>query len=90
VTDDPLIRALREQISDTDRSILAAFNSRLDLVARIKSRKAELGLGFVDPNQERRLLDALSAANSGPLSDEGLRELFGTILALTKREVERG
>jgi chorismate mutase len=89
VIDDPLIRALREQISDADRSILAAFNSRLELVARIKSRKAELGIGFVDPDQERRLLDGLSRANGGPLSDEGLRELFGKILDLTKREIGR-
>jgi chorismate mutase len=89
VTDDPLIRALREQISEADRAVLAAFNARLELVARIKSRKAELGIGFVDPDQERRLLDDLARGNRGSLSDEGLRELFGEILDLTKREVGR-
>jgi len=89
MTDDPLIRALRTQISGADRSILEAFNARLELVSRIKGRKAELGIGFVDADQERRLLDDLARANRGPLSDEGLRELFGEILDLTKREVER-
>ena len=89
MTDDALIRALREQISEADRALLAAFNSRLQLVARIKSRKAELGMEFVDPGQERRLLDDLAHGNRGPVSGEGLRELFGKVLDLTKREVGR-
>ena len=44
---------------------------------------------FVDPGQEERLLARLAEANRGPLSDAGLRELFGLVLALTKREVAR-
>jgi hypothetical protein len=36
------------------------------------------------------MLQYLSRANRGPLSEEGLKELFEEILALTKREVERG
>ena len=31
---DPLIRQLREQISDNDRAIVEAINTRLRLVAR--------------------------------------------------------
>jgi hypothetical protein len=36
------------------------------------------------------MLQYLSRANRGPLSGEGLRELFEELLDLTKREVERG
>jgi hypothetical protein len=36
------------------------------------------------------MLQYLARANGGPLSGEGLQELFDEILALTKREVERG
>ena len=41
----------------------------------------------VEPEQEKRLLHALEQTNAGPLSGEGLRELWKEILALTKREV---
>jgi chorismate mutase len=88
--DDPLIRQLREQISDNDRALVEAINARLKLVARLKSYKESRGLDFVDPEREEWMLQYLSRANRGPLTAEGLRELFAEILDLTKREVERG
>ena len=89
MTDDPLIRQLRQQISDTDRSIVDAINARLRLVARLKQYKESRGIDFVDPEREEWMLQYLQRANRGPLSGEGLQELFDEILALTKREVER-
>ena len=86
---DPLIRQLREQISDTDRSIVEAINTRLKLVARLKRYKEQRGLDFVDLEREEWMLNYLLRANRGPLSTEGLRELFTEILDLTKREVGR-
>jgi chorismate mutase len=90
VNDDPLIRQLRQQISDTDRSIVDAINARLRLVARLKQYKESRGIGFVDPEREEWMLQYLQRANRGPLSEEGLKELFEEILDLTKREVGRG
>ena len=89
MSDDPLIRQLREQISDSDRALLEAMNARLKLVARLKSYKESRGLAFVDPEREEWMLQYLARANRGPLSAEGLRELFSEILDLTKREVAR-
>ncbi|MFL5918163.1 MAG: chorismate mutase [Gaiellaceae bacterium] len=89
-TDDPLIKQLRQQISDTDRSIVDAINARLRLVARLKSYKESRGIGFVDPEREEWMLQYLQRANRGPLSADGLHELFEEILDLTKREVQRG
>jgi chorismate mutase len=89
-TDDPLIRQLREQISDTDRALVEAFNKRLQLVARIKQYKESRGIDFVDPEREEWMLRYLERLNRGPLSKEGLGELFAEILDLTKREVGRG
>ena len=86
---DPLIRQLREQISDNDRALVDAINTRLKLVARLKGYKESRGLSFVDPDREQWMLQYLARANRGPLSSDGLRELFEEILALTKREVER-
>lgn len=88
--DDPLIRQLREQISDADRTIVEAINARLKLVARLKSYKESRGLSFVDPEREEWMLSYLTRANRGPLSPAGLREIFSELLDLTKREVARG
>jgi chorismate mutase len=88
--DDPLIRQLREQISDADRTIIEAVNARLELVSRLKGYKESRGLSFLDPEREEWMLNYLTRANRGPLSAEGLREIFSEILDLTKREVARG
>ncbi|MGN6429541.1 MAG: chorismate mutase [Gaiellaceae bacterium] len=86
---DPLIRQLREQISDADRKIIEAVNARLKLVARLKAYKESRGLSFVDPEREEWMLNYLTRANRGPLSAEGLQEIFAEVLDLTKREVAR-
>ena len=86
---DPLIRQLREQISDADRAIVDAINKRLQLVARLKRYKESRGLDFVDAQREEWMLSYLQRANRGPLTAEGLRELFAEVLDLTKREVGR-
>ena len=85
---DPTVRRLRDEISELDASILDAVNARLELVAALRRHKQAVGLPFVDPDRERKLLDDLVLANRGPLSDEGLRELFCELLDLTKREVQ--
>ena len=90
MTDDPLIKQLRQQISDTDRSIVDAMNARLRLVARLKRYKESRGIGFLDPEREEWMLQYLERANRGPLSSDGLKELFDEVLDLTKREVTRG
>ena len=87
---DPLIRQLREQISDSDRALVEAMNKRLQLVARLKRYKESRGIDFVDLQREEWMLSYLQRANRGPLTPEGLRELFAEILDLTKREVARG
>ena len=86
---DPLIKQLREEISDTDRAIVEAINARLKLVARLKKYKESRGMDFVDLAREEWMLQYLARANRGPLSRDGLKELFAEILDLTKREVTR-
>ena len=88
-TSDPLIRQLREQISDNDVAIVEAVNARLKLVARLKRVKEERGIDFLDPAREEWMLQYLTRANRGPLSPEGLREIYTELLALTKRELGR-
>jgi chorismate mutase len=84
---DPIMRQLREAISDNDRKLVEALNKRLELVARLKQYKESRGIGFVDPEREEWILSYLQRANRGPMSPEGLREFFTQVLDLTKREV---
>ena len=86
---DPVIRQLREQLSDNDVRIVEALNARLKLVARLKRVKEERGIDFLDPAREEWMLQYLSRANRGPLSVEGLSEIYHELLDLTKREVSR-
>ncbi len=84
---DPTVSELREKIAAVDRSILEDVNTRIELVERIRAHKAQNGIPFVDANRERELIEALGAANGGPLSEDGLRELYTYLLDLTKREL---
>jgi chorismate mutase len=84
---DPVVRQLREQISDTDRALVEMVNKRLKLVARLKAYKESRGLAFVDLAREEWMFSYLARANTGPLSPDGLREIYTEILDLTKREI---
>jgi chorismate mutase len=86
---DPVVRQLREQISDNDRAIVEGINKRLQLVARLKNYKTSRGFEFVDQAREDWMLSYLTRANRGPLTIEGLREIYGALLDLTKREVSK-
>lgn len=81
------LEQLRGEVAAADRAILAAVNRRLELVREIKAHKERSGIGFVDPDQERRLIEALQRENPGPLSGAGVRELYERILELVKREL---
>jgi chorismate mutase / prephenate dehydratase len=84
---DPVMKQLREQISDVDRGIVEAVNRRLKLVAQLKAHKDQHGIDFVDPEREEWMFAYQSRANRGPLTDAGLRAFYAELLALTKREV---
>ena len=78
---------IRAEIVENDRAIVAAVNHRLELVTELWELKAQLGLDTFDPDRERRLRDALAAANTGRLSASGLDRLVTDLLDLTKREL---
>jgi chorismate mutase len=64
-----------------------AINVRLRLVRQLKNYKESRGLDFVDPEREEWMLRDVTRANRGPLSPQGLEEVYTAILDLTKREV---
>jgi chorismate mutase/prephenate dehydratase len=79
---------LRGEVAAADLGLLALVNRRLELVREIRAHKEANGVPFLDPGQEARLLERLKEANAGPLSAEGVEQLFREVLALMKRELE--
>ena len=84
---DPHVVRVRRELSDVDSALVELVNRRLKLVAGLKRNKDEHGIGFVDLAREEWMLRYLQRANRGPLSEEGLAELYHALLDLTKREV---
>lgn len=84
---DPVVAALRDLITAVDERVVEDLNTRLRLVAELREKKRERGLPFLDPDRESALLAHLKAANSGPLSDEGLERLVAFVLQLVKDEL---
>ena len=83
---DAVVRQMRDAIIDTDLKLLQTINSRIELVKRLRTYKRSQGMSFVDPAREEWLHSYLQAANRGPLSAEGLHEIYGHLLDLTKNE----
>jgi chorismate mutase len=83
---DPVVEQLREQITTADRSLVETINKRLALVRQLRRYKERHELPFLDPAREEWMLRYLTRANRGPLSAEGLADLYAHVLELTKRE----
>ena len=84
--DDAVVRQIRDQISDNDLKIIDAVNKRVKLVKQLRAYKEQHGVEFLDPAREAWMLTFVSRANKGPLSRDGLAELFRDIVEITKRE----
>jgi chorismate mutase len=89
VAGDEYVERVRRDISDVDRQLVELVNTRLKLVAQLKRYKDEHGIGFVDLAREEWMLQYMQRLNRGPLSREGLSELYHELLDLMKREVSR-
>ena len=87
---DAVVRQMRDAIIDNDLKLLQAINQRLALVSRLRAYKLGQGLGFVDQAREDWMHRYLQGANRGPLAAQGLREIYGHLLDLTKRETNGG
>lgn len=83
---DPVVKQYREQISDNDLKILEALNKRIKLVQKLKAYKDSQGINFHDPAREGWILTYLLRSNQGPISEDGLREIFSVIIEVAKRE----
>jgi prephenate dehydrogenase len=81
------LESLRNEISELDRQLLDLLNRRLELVMAVRDYKDAAGERWIDPEREAELLEALVAANSGPLSERGVTTIFSAVLDVLKQEV---
>jgi prephenate dehydrogenase len=79
--------ALRSEISELDGRLLELLNRRLELVAAVREYTDSAGERWIDPEREAELLQALVAANPGPLSERGVTSIFSAVLDVLKQEV---
>jgi prephenate dehydrogenase len=81
------LEGFRSEISGLDRQLLDLLNRRLELVAAVRDYKDSAGERWIDPEREADLVQALVAANPGPLSERGVTAIFSAVLDVLKQEV---
>lgn len=79
------IDRFRAEIDRLDRELLRIFNERADLALKIGEIKKERGLAVYDPDRERRIFEAMTAANPGPLEDDAIVRLFERVIDESRR-----
>jgi len=87
--DDPVLASYRERISAADDGVLAAVNDRLRLVAELHAHKRRSGLPLFDAAREQDVIARAVTRNNGPLSEDGVRQLYALLLPLCTAEAAR-
>ena len=73
----------RQKIDEIDRQVLELLSSRARCaqeVGRIKARHGEAGFPY-RPEREAQVLRAITARNSGPLSEGAVRQIFREVMS---------
>ncbi len=81
-------QSLRQQIDATDEQLLALINRRLELARSIGEIKNRAEMAVLDPKREKEVFEHLRRFNQGPLTDEGLRNIFREIISAA-RQIQR-
>ncbi len=74
----------REQIDALDVQIVALLNERAGHSLAIRALKPGAKMGLYDPRREEEILEKLRAVNDGPMYNDDLDEIYGTILKVMK------
>ena len=82
------ISDLRTEIDRLDRELLRIFNERANLALKIGEIKKTLDLPVYDPSREKRIFEAMTADNPGPLENDAIVRLFERVID-ESRSLER-
>src|SRR3990172_1558377 len=83
------LEALRREIDEIDRSLIALLRRRFGVVAEIGRLKEALGLEIEDWAREKRGLENRKGSAGGELADDFVEELMRLVLAHSKRRQAR-
>ncbi|MCK5203833.1 MAG: chorismate mutase [Desulfobacterales bacterium] len=82
------IGVLRQAIDEIDEKIMDLINQRLSLAKQIGDFKKQGGIQITDSEREKKIMNRLLEKNYGPMRADGLRNIFGAIIA-EGRNVQR-
>jgi chorismate mutase len=83
------IEKLRQAIDVIDEDIMDLINQRLLLAVQIGGLKKQGDIQIVDKRRETEIMDRLLEKNKGPLGNDGLRNIFSTIMAQGRNVQQR-
>lgn len=75
----------RKEINQLDSELLRIFNQRAALALKIGEIKKEHGIPVYDPEREKRIFEAMSNANPGPLENDAIIRLFERVIDESRR-----
>lgn len=75
----------RKEINRLDSELLRIFNERAALALKIGEIKKEMDIPVYDPAREKRIFDAMSNDNPGPLENEAIIRLFERVIDESRR-----
>ena len=78
------IQQHRDQIDELDQKIVALLNERAGHSLAIRALKPGANMGLFDPKREEEIFKKVEGFNEGPLYNDYLREIYGTILKVMK------
>ena len=78
------IAELRGRVDEIDCQIVALLNERASLTIKIHDLKPLASMALYDPKREEEIFEKLAKCSTGPLFDENLREIYETILHISK------
>lgn len=79
------IKQFRDEINRLDTELLRLFNERAALALKIGEIKKEQGIPVYDPEREKRIFEAMSSANPGPLENDAIIRLFERVIDESRR-----
>jgi chorismate mutase len=84
----------RKQIDEIDLKLVALLNQRAAAAIEIGKLKRNTELPVYEPDREKQVFESVGAANSGPLSDAEIHDIYERVIdvmrSLQKHEIERG
>ncbi|MCM1182112.1 MAG: prephenate dehydratase [Roseburia sp.] len=79
------LSALRTSLDDIDRQIVELYEKRMDVCAQVAAHKLESGKRVFDREREQQKLKAVGALTHNAFNEQGVKELFEQIMAMSRK-----